>query len=82
MPRRSQRGSRRRLCHNETMDSLAGAILLRRYIQNRRDSGLIEPAAPIEPSSLPIIDAWVRAFHEVETQPVPELRLDAMPGTA
>jgi hypothetical protein len=46
----------------------AGALALRRYIESRRAAGFVE-AAPekariVEPSGLPHIDDYVRAFHD------------------
>jgi hypothetical protein len=48
------------------MDSVRGAIVLRDYIGARDRDGIVAPAREslAEPSSLPFIDAWVRAFHE------------------
>jgi hypothetical protein len=48
------------------MDSIRGAIALRDYIGARDREGAVDPIpqAPAEPSSLPLVDAWVRAFHE------------------
>jgi len=49
------------------MDSIKGAIELCEYIEARERDGtvaLAPPRVPAEPSSLPFIDAWVRAFHE------------------
>ena len=63
------RGSRAPVAHKETMDSIKGAIELCEYIEARerdgRDGRVAQaPPAAAEPSSLPFIDAWVRAFHE------------------
>jgi hypothetical protein len=48
------------------MDSIKGAIELCEYIEARERDGTVAhaPPATAEPSSLPFIDAWVRAFHE------------------
>jgi len=49
------------------MDSIKGAIELCEYIEARERDGTVAQAPPpasAEPSSLPFIDAWVRAFHE------------------
>ena len=63
------RGSRAPVAHKETMDSIKGAIELCEYIEARERDGTVAQAPPplpasAEPSSLPFIDAWVRAFHE------------------
>ena len=61
------RGSRAPVAHKAIMDSIKGAIELCEYIEARERDGTVAqapPRAPAEPSSLPFIDAWVRAFHE------------------
>jgi hypothetical protein len=59
------RGSRAPVAHKEIMDSIKGAIELCEYIEARERDGIVAQApASAEPSSLPFIDAWVRAFHE------------------
>jgi hypothetical protein len=57
------------------MDSVKGAIALRKYIQERNDGGCVDPEPEnpsAEPSPLSNVHAWADAFHKPDTASAPD----------